>query len=124
MILGCSESREQEEIERIITELCRECGECAEDLIRGYDLCVQLNLYFAKANLGAKMKACAPDITCDGKLKLNKARHPLLDSNKAVPINISLGEKYSALIITGPNTGEGVACQLPDCFRLWLCAEC
>ncbi len=51
------------------------------------------------------MKACAPDITCDGKLKLNKARHPLLDSNKAVPINISLGEKYSALIITGPNTG-------------------
>ena len=99
------ESREQEEIERIITELCRECGECAEDLIRGYDLCVQLNLYFAKANLGAKMKACAPDITCDGKLKLNKARHPLLDSNKAVPINISLGEKYSALIITGPNTG-------------------
>lgn len=99
------ESREQEEIERIITELCRECGEYAEDLIRGYDLCVQLNLYFAKANLGAKMKACAPDITCDGKLKLNKARHPLLDSNKAVPINISLGEKYSALIITGPNTG-------------------
>lgn len=99
------ESREQEEIERIITELCRECGEYAEDLIRGYDLCVQLNLYFAKANLGAKMKACAPDITCDGKLKLNKSRHPLLDSNKAVPINISLGEKYSALIITGPNTG-------------------
>lgn len=99
------ESQEQEEIEKIITELCHECGECAEALIAGYEICAQLNLYFAKANLGAKMKACAPEITCDGKLKLNKARHPLLDINKAVPVNISLGEKYSALIITGPNTG-------------------
>ncbi|MGN1087109.1 MAG: endonuclease MutS2, partial [Porcipelethomonas sp.] len=64
-----------------------------------------LNLYFAKANLGAKMKACAPEITCDGVLRLNKARHPLIDMKKAVPIDISLGEKHNALIITGPNTG-------------------
>ncbi len=99
------EGQEQEEIERIITELCRECGECADELIRGYDICTELNLYFAKANFGAKMKACAPEITCDGKLCLNKARHPLLDMKTAVPIDISLGESYNALIITGPNTG-------------------
>lgn len=99
------EGQEQEEIERIITELCRECGECADELIGGYDVCTELDLYFAKANLGAKMKASAPKITCDGKLHLNKARHPLLDMKKAVPIDISLGEEYNALIITGPNTG-------------------
>lgn len=99
------EAQEQEEIERIISELCSECGEYAEELIGGYDVCTELNLYFTKANLGAKMKACAPKITCDGKLKLNKARHPLLDMKKAVPIDISLGESSSALIITGPNTG-------------------
>lgn len=99
------EGQEQEEIERIITELCRECGECAEELMGGYEVCTELNLYFAKANLGAKMKACAPEITCDGVLRLNKARHPLIDMKKAVPIDISLGEKHNALIITGPNTG-------------------
>lgn len=99
------EGQEQEEIERIITELCRECGECAEELMGSYEICTELNLYFAKANLGAKMKACAPEITCDGVLRLNKARHPLIDIKKAVPIDMSLGEKHNALIITGPNTG-------------------
>lgn len=99
------EGQEQEEIERIITELCHECGEYADELIGSYEVSTELNLYFAKANLGAKMKACAPEITQNGKLRLNKARHPLLDMKKAVPVNISIGENYNALIITGPNTG-------------------
>ncbi len=99
------EGQEQEEIERILTELCSECGEYSEEIILGYETSAELNLYFAKANLGADMRACAPEITCDGKLVLQKARHPLLDRNKAVPIDINLGEDYSALIITGPNTG-------------------
>ena len=99
------ESQEQEEIDRIITELCAECGQCAEEITGGYQIAAELNLYFAKANLAAKMKASVPEITCDGTLRLNKARHPLLDPKKAVPIDISLGENYQALIITGPNTG-------------------
>ena len=76
------ESQEQEEIDRILTELCRECGEFSEEIIGGYEICTELNLYFAKANLGAKMKASVPEVTCDGKLHLNKARHPLLDPKK------------------------------------------
>lgn len=99
------ESSEQEEIERIITELCRECGEYAQELTDSYEIVTVLNLYFAKANLGAKMKACAPKITHDGKLCLKKARHPLLDPQKAVPVDITIGDRYQALIITGPNTG-------------------
>ena len=108
------ESQEQEEIDRILTELCRECGEFSEEIIGGYEVCTELNLYFAKANLGAKMKASVPEVTCDGKLHLNKARHPLLDPKKAVPIDISLGEDYQALIITGPNTGGKIMREIVD----------
>lgn len=96
---------EQEEIERIIRELCRECGEYADILCENYKVCAELDLYFAKANLAAKLKCSMPAITDDGKMYLKKARHPLLDIKKAVPIDLSLGEEYQALIITGPNTG-------------------
>ena len=99
------QSKEQEEIERIIAELSKDCATYAETIKDGYEVCVELNVYFAKANLGAKMKACEPEISDDGILVLNKARHPLLDKNKAVPISFSLGDGYSMLIITGPNTG-------------------
>jgi DNA mismatch repair protein MutS2 len=51
------------------------------------------------------MHASMPEITDDGTISLKKARHPLLDRKKAVPIDLSLGEEYQALIITGPNTG-------------------
>lgn len=99
------QGREQEETERIIRELCSECGNYADILCENYKVCAELNLYFAKANLAAKLKCTMPEITDDGKVNLKKARHPLLDKNKAVPIDLSLGEDYQALIITGPNTG-------------------
>lgn len=99
------EGKEQEEIERIIRELCRECGEYADILTENYKVCTELNLYFAKSNLAAKLRCSLPNITDDGKMHLKKARHPLIDRNKAVPVDISLGENYQALIITGPNTG-------------------
>lgn len=99
------QGREQEEIERIIRELCRECGDYADVLCENYKVCAELNLYFAKSELAAKMHASMPVITDDGVISLKNARHPLLDRNKAVPIDLSLGEDYQALIITGPNTG-------------------
>lgn len=99
------EGQEKEEIDRIIAELCGECGSCGEEIKLGYDVTAELNLYFAKANLAADMRACAPEITCGGALRLVKARHPLIKREKAVPVDIALGEDYSALIITGPNTG-------------------
>ncbi|MBO5320122.1 MAG: endonuclease MutS2 [Ruminococcus sp.] len=99
------QGREQEEIERIIRELCADCGDYADILSENYKVCAELNLYFAKSNLAAKLKCTMPQITDDGKMHLKKARHPLLDQKKAVPIDLSLGEDYQALIITGPNTG-------------------
>ncbi len=99
------ESKEQEEIERIIRELCSDCGSYADILCDNYNVVTELNLYFAKANLAAAMKASLPEITDNGIIKLKKARHPLIDKNKVVPINLDLGGAYQSLIITGPNTG-------------------
>lgn len=97
--------KEQAEIERIIKELSAGVAEFAEQLISDFEACVKLNLYFAKANLGAKMAATIPEISDDGEIILRKARHPLIDKNKVVPIDFTLGSEYNSLIITGPNTG-------------------
>ncbi|MBQ8960857.1 MAG: endonuclease MutS2 [Ruminococcus sp.] len=99
------EGKEQEEIERIIRELCQDCGDYADVLCENYKICAELNLYFAKSELAAKLRCSLPEITDDGVMSLKKARHPLLDRSKAVPIDLDLGSSYHALIITGPNTG-------------------
>lgn len=99
------EAQEQAEIERIIRSLSQRAGERAEDIAIGYENAVKLELFFAKANFGAKMKGTTAEITSEPMLFLNKARHPLLDAASAVPVTIELGVNYSCLIITGPNTG-------------------
>lgn len=99
------ETQEQEETERIIERLCAACGEAAPALLSGYEICAELNLYFAKASLGAQQKGIIPQINEQGDIFLKNARHPLLDPKTVVPITLSLGEPYTTLIITGPNTG-------------------
>lgn len=97
--------KEQDEIERIIKELSGNCAEFAEQLISDFQASVILNLYFAKANLGAKMQGTIPEISDDGEIILKKARHPLIEPDRVVPIDFALGSSYDSLIITGPNTG-------------------
>ena len=99
------ESREAEEIDRIVQKLCAAVGEQAETIRRLHATCAELNYYFAKANYAASLKAVKPLIGDDGVIELKKARHPLLDQSKAVPISLELGGAHNALIITGPNTG-------------------
>lgn len=99
------EAQEQEEVERIIERLCAACSKSAPALLSGYEITAELNLYFAKANLGAKQKGCIPQMNENGCITLNKARHPLIDPKTVVPISLTLGKDYHALIITGPNTG-------------------
>ncbi len=99
------QGRESEEIARILYELSAEAGTFAEGIKAGYNSAVQLNLIFAKAHLAFKMKANKPIVNTDGVISLKKARHPLIDKNKVVPVDISLGEDFDTLVITGPNTG-------------------
>ncbi len=97
--------KEQQEIERILAELSALCAQDGDYIQNGFDTAIQLNLYFAKANLAASMNAMAPKLSRNGEIVLRKARHPLIDPKKVVPIDVSLGEDYTSLIITGPNTG-------------------
>lgn len=99
------ESSEMEEIDRILQKLSASVGALASTLRRLHRTCTELNYYFAKANYAASLKAVLPAIGDDGILELHKARHPLLDQSKAVPIELSLGREQNALIVTGPNTG-------------------
>lgn len=99
------EGREREEIQRILFELSSEAGSFVEGIRASYDAGVMLNFIFAKAHLAYKMKASKPIVNYDGVIHLKKARHPLIDKNWVVPVNISLGETFDTLVITGPNTG-------------------
>lgn len=99
------ESKEQAEIERILTELSVETGSFADGILQSYSLCVELNLIFAKAKLAYEMKASAPMLNEAGRVVLRRARHPLLDPAKAVANDILLGVDFDTLVITGPNTG-------------------
>lgn len=99
------ESKEEKEIERILAELSEELGNFAEIIAESYKTAVQLNFIFAKADLSFKMKAVAPEIGESGGVVLNKARHPMINPQKVVPIDIMLGEDFDTLVVTGPNTG-------------------
>lgn len=99
------EGKERDEISRILYELSVEAGNFAESIKSSYQSAVELNLIFAKAHLAYKMKAVKPIVNKEGVINLKKARHPLIDKNKVVPINMRLGEDFDTLVITGPNTG-------------------
>ena len=98
-------SREQAEIERITLELSGQVGENADSIANNFRIAQVLELYFAKANLGAKMRGAAAKIVSEPRVVLNQARHPLINPDTVVPISVEIGGKYESLIITGPNTG-------------------
>ena len=98
-------SREQAEIERITQELSARVGENADSIANNFRVAQILELYFAKANLGAKMRGVPANIVSEPRISLHQARHPLIDQNSVVPITVELGGAYSSLMITGPNTG-------------------
>jgi len=97
--------KEQQEIERILRKLTESVGERADLLTGDVELIGQLDFIFAKASLAHSMLATLPAVNDEGKLLLRRARHPLIDQKHVVPIDIELGDDYSAIIVTGPNTG-------------------
>ena len=117
------QSDEQDEIARILLELSGEAGEFSDSIIDSYQYAVQLNLIFAKAQVAYRMKAVVPVIDESRRTVLHAARHPLIDKDQVVPTDISLGESFDALIITGPNTG-GKTVSLKTIGLLTLMAMC
>ena len=116
-------AQETAEIERILLELSVEVGGFASSIIADYDVAVQLALIFAKGRLAYKQQGMKPRLTTDGHTILRRARHPLIDPKKIVPIDVSLGGDYPLLVITGPNTG-GKTVTLKTLGLLCLMAQC
>ncbi|MCR4739450.1 MAG: endonuclease MutS2 [Lachnospiraceae bacterium] len=98
-------SKEAEEIDRIIRRLSSMCAEHSEELSADIKILTELDFIFAKGFLALDMNAVRPVFNKDGIINIKKGRHPLLDREKAVPIDIRLGEDFDLLVITGPNTG-------------------
>ncbi len=96
---------EQIEIDRILGELSAVTAAHGIELISDFEILTRLDFIFAKGRLAQEMGAVRPLISEDGRVYILSARHPLIDAGKAVPLTVEIGDKYNALIITGPNTG-------------------
>lgn len=97
--------REEREIEVILQKLTAHVSEQGEWLLYDVDLLASLDFIFAKARLARELKATLPRMNDRGFLKLKKGRHPLIPIEHVVPIDVELGNDYTSIIVTGPNTG-------------------
>lgn len=99
------DAKERAEIDRILSALSSEVGDYAETISEDFRTARFFDFCFAKARYAAALRAVRPELNENGIIQAEKARHPLISKDRCVPIDIALGDKYSALIVTGPNTG-------------------
>ncbi|MGM0752407.1 MAG: endonuclease MutS2 [Bacillota bacterium] len=97
--------KEQSEIEKILQELSESVQEAGEELLLIVSVLSDIDFMFTKAKFGRSIKGSKPTINNERRIKLNKARHPLLPIDEAVANDIELGNDFSSIVITGPNTG-------------------
>lgn len=117
------ERSEQEEIERILSELSADAANASDGIMLNYANITALALIFAKSQLSFKMDGASPKISDKQELEIIKGRHPLLSKDTVVPITLSLGKKFDSLVITGPNTG-GKTVTLKTVGLFALMAQC
>ncbi len=99
------ELQEQKEIEVILASLSEQIALDREAIRIDLQIMVDLDFIFARASLAMDMNASEPIFNEEGRIHLKKARHPLIDKKKVVPIDIRLGQEFDLLVVTGPNTG-------------------
>ena len=115
--------KEEREIDRILMEMSAEASDFGDDILRDQSVLTMLDLVFAKAKLSYLMEASEPELSEKGELSLLRARHPLIDKEKVVPIDVSLGGEYDTLVITGPNPG-GKTVSLKTIGLMCLMTQC
>jgi DNA mismatch repair protein MutS2 len=97
--------KEKQEINRILKELSGLIAEQSGNLHQNVSILGEIDFIHARALLGSQMKAAKPKINDQGIIKMRQARHPLISTKEVVPNDIEIGESYSSIVITGPNTG-------------------
>lgn len=116
-------SEEQEEIQKILSELSQQIGDISNDISYGYEAYTTLDSIFAKAIYGIYTKSSFPIVNDMGEFVLNRARHPLIDGDAVVPVDLSLSSEDTTLVVTGPNTG-GKTVTLKTLGLFSLMAQC
>lgn len=110
---------EQLEVERILSELSQKVGMIAGRLETNIEIITDIDGFYARATYTYKTRSHRPKFNRFGKMTIINGRHPLIDAKKVVPLNLSFGEKYNYLLITGPNTGgKTVTLKLTGLFAL------
>ena len=99
-------AEEADEIERILTELTAMLAPYADEIREDLNIMGQIDLVFAKAKLSRELNAVMPRLNRNNYVRIVRGRHPLISSDRVVPIDIWIGSDYRSLIITGPNTGS------------------
>ena len=97
--------KERDEIDRILAALSQQVSENADLIDRNLSILSTLDFIFAKGMLSREMECVRPKMNEEGRVNLVRVRHPLIDREKVVPCNLWLGQDFTSLIITGPNTG-------------------
>ena len=98
-------AKEQEEIQAILADLSSQAASYVEEIRQDYRAMTDLDFIFARGALALSMQGSRPVFNQEGRIRIREGRHPLLDPRTVVPITVSLGEDFTLLIITGPNTG-------------------
>ena len=98
-------AKEQEEIQAILARLSEEAAQYIEEIRADYRALTDLDFIFARGALALSMLGSRPVFNEQGRIRIREGRHPLLDQKTVVPITVSLGDDFTLLIITGPNTG-------------------
>lgn len=97
--------KEKQEIERILSELSAMVAGCGDEVIHNVSMMKEIDFMFTKARYAKQLKATKPTMNDEGMIKLYQARHPLLKEEEVVANDIELGEEFTSIVITGPNTG-------------------
>ena len=112
-------AQEEAEILRILGEFTADFIADKEIFVKDIDIVAKLDYAFAKGEYGIETESACARLNTNGVISLRKARHPLIDKDKVVPVDINIGEKYNTLVVTGPNTG-GKTVSLKTCGLLAL----
>lgn len=99
------EIKEEKEIEIVLANLSGQVAVNSDAINDNILLMTELDFIFARAQLSLYYKGSEPDFNEEGRVRIKKGRHPLLDPKKVVPVDIRIGEDFTMLVISGPNTG-------------------